>query len=356
LVLNPKNIQALFNRAKLKGALGDFQGALSDYNSTIDLFPYFVEAYYERARLKEAMHDLKGAQADYNTGKVMGELSHFKDNSQRASDSTTLTHLTALNSDFNSDAQKHADTVSVALMPLFYLMQSDNSGKAGCFPIALKRSGKEYTDFCITNKKMEMQGNMSDSALYLLNQGLKDSAMDIRSTLQRAVKETNMQLFSDALQDFSNAIERDPKSAIAYFERGVSLCKETDMLSRFNEDEQYTTVSKTYKIAKDPRNDNYQAALADLNKTIELEPEFTLAYYNRAFIKYKLKDLNGAIEDYTTAIKLDPTFADAYYNRGLLLFVQNDKLSACQDYSKAGELGLTKAYEIIKLYCSQALK
>ncbi len=354
LVLNPKNIQALFNRAKLKAALGDIKGALADYNSTIDLFPYFVEAYYERARLKEAMHDIKGAQADYNTGKVMGELSHFKDNNQRASDSATLTHLTALNSNF--DSQKQADTVSVALMPLFYLAQNDNSGKAGCFPLVLKRSGKEYSSFCITNKKSEASGNTSDSALYLLNQGLKDSVMDIQSTLQRAIKETNMQLFSDALKDCNDVIERDPESAIAYFERSVSLCKEIDMLSRFSEDEQYTTVNKTYKIAKDPKTEKYDMALTDLNKVLQLEPEFSLAYYNRAFVKYKLKDLNGAINDYTKAVTLDATFADAFYNRGLLFFVQNDKLSACQDYSKAGELGLTKAYEVIKLYCGQVLK
>ena len=356
LTLNPKNIQALFNRAKLKCAVNDYPGALADFNSTIDLFPYFIEAYYERARLKEAMHDNAGAQADYNTGKVMGDLNHYKDNSQRLNDSTTLTHLTALNSDFGGDTKKQIDTISIQLMPLFYISLNDNNAKTGCFPIVFKRSQKEYNNFCISNKELENQGNTADSALYLLNQGLKDTVMDIASTLQRAIKETNLQLFSDALKDCNNVIERDANSTITYFERAVSLCKEADMLSRFNGGEQYTTVNKTYKVATDTREEKYSSALVDLNKVIQQEPEFSLAYYNRAFVKYKLKDLAGAIDDYTKAIKLDPTFADAFYNRGLLSFLMNDKLSACQDYSKAGELGLTKAYQVIKLYCSQVLK
>lgn len=354
LVLNPKNIQALFNRAKLKCVLNDYPGALDDFNTTLELFPYFVEAYYERARLKEMMHDYKGAEADYNTGKVMGELNHYKDNSQRQSDSATLTHLTALNSNFNSDAIKQSDTSSVDLLPIFYI--NINYNKTGCYPIVFKRSGKEYNSFCITNKNDESPGNNADSALALLNEGMKDTLLDVASTLKRAVKETNMQLFSDALKDCNSIVEREPESAIGYFERSIASCKEVDMLSRFNEGTQYTMVDKTYKVAQDPKDEKYEMALNDLNKTIQLEPEFSLAYYNRAFVKYKLKDMAGAIQDYSTAIKLDPTFADAFYNRGLLNFINNDKLGACQDYSKAGELGITKSYELIKQFCSQVLK
>ena len=36
------------------------------------------------------------------------------------------------------------------------------------------------------------------------------------------------------------------------------------------------------------------------------------------FQKTNLKDYNGAISDYNKAIELDPNDADAYYNRGNL--------------------------------------
>ncbi len=354
IMLNPKNIQALFNRAKLRCALNDLQGALSDYDKTIELFPYFVEAYNERARLKESLHDYKGAQADYNTGKVMGDLSHFKDNSQRVNDSVNLSHLLALNSDFDNNSKKLSDTASIGLLPLFYLMLSDkNSAKTVCSPVFLKKTKQVYNDFCIVNKKTTAPDNITDSALFVLN---KDSNESEGIILRRAVQETNLQLFNDAIKDYNNIIEQNTGSAIAYFQRGISQCKEMEMLSRFNEDKQYTMVNKTYKIVRIQNNDKYESALADFNKTIEIEPEFAFAYYNRAFVKYKLKDLKGAIDDYNKAIEIDPGFGDAYYNRGLLFFCLNDKISACQDYSKAGELGVTEAYLVIKLYCSQILK
>ncbi|HTB32281.1 MAG TPA: tetratricopeptide repeat protein, partial [Bacteroidia bacterium] len=77
---------------------------------------------------------------------------------------------------------------------------------------------------------------------------------------------------------------------------------------------------------------------------------------NRAYVKYKMHDLNGAVDDYNYALQIDPGFADTYYNRGLLLFLLNAKVDACEDFSKAGELGLTQAYLIIKIYCSQVTK
>jgi tetratricopeptide (TPR) repeat protein len=172
---------------------------------------------------------------------------------------------------------------------------------------------------------------------------------------QRAIRKTNMQLFNDAIKDYNKLIEQDTGNAMAYFARGVDLCREMDMLSRLNEDEQYSMINKTYRIINSPNTEKYERALSDFNKTIQLETGFAFAYYNRAFIKYKLQDFNGAVKDYSSAIQLEPDLADAYFNRGLLLFGLNDKLSACQDFSKAGELGLTESYSVIKLFCSQGL-
>ncbi|HXP50514.1 MAG TPA: tetratricopeptide repeat protein, partial [Bacteroidia bacterium] len=227
------------------------------------------------------------------------------------------------------------------------------SAKAGCPPVFMKKTKQIYNNFCMINKKNQGTDNVADSTLFVLS---KDSSKSQDMILKRAVQETNLQLFNDAIKDYSDIIEQDAWCAIAYFQRGISQCKEMDMLSRFNEDAQYTTVNKTYKIVREQNNDKYESALADFTKTIEIEPEFAFAYYNRAFVKYKLKDLKGAIEDYTRAIQIDQGFGDAYYNRGLLFFVTNDKVSACGDYSKAGELGVTEAYYVIKVYCSQVLK
>ena len=77
-----------------------------------------------------------------------------------------------------------------------------------------------------------------------------------------------------------------------------------------------------------------------------------MAYKNRGIAKKKLQDYRGAIADYTKAIELNPYLAEAYNNRGFAKLKLGQKDSACLDFSKAGELGLAKAYELIKKYCN----
>ena len=59
-------------------------------------------------------------------------------------------------------------------------------------------------------------------------------------------------------------------------------------------------------------------------------------------------EFQHAIEDYTRAIQLDPNLAEAYYNRGLARLALKQQAEAIRDLSKAGELGLYQAYSIIK--------
>ena len=75
-------------------------------------------------------------------------------------------------------------------------------------------------------------------------------------------------------------------------------------------------------------------------------------FYERGLAKYDLEDYNGAITDYNKAIQLKPDDADAYYNRGNAKDELEDKIGACTDWSKAGELGDSDAYILIKENCN----
>jgi lipoprotein NlpI len=95
--------------------------------------------------------------------------------------------------------------------------------------------------------------------------------------------------YDGAIGDFSKAIELDPKYASAYDNRGVAKSRKGD----------------------------YDGAIADCSKAIELDPKYSFAYNSRGAAKDHKGDYDGAIADCSKAIELDPKFAFAYNNRGI---------------------------------------
>ena len=83
---------------------------------------------------------------------------------------------------------------------------------------------------------------------------------------------------------------------------------------------------------------NYQGAISDWSKAIEINPRDAIAYYNRGLAKEDLEDYQGAIADYTKAIEVDPQHANAYINRSKAKLNLGDNKGALQDSNKAIEI------------------
>ena len=62
-----------------------------------------------------------------------------------------------------------------------------------------------------------------------------------------------------------------------------------------------------------------------------------------------------AIAAYTKAVELNAAFAEAYYNRGVAYILSGDYAKAIADLSQAGEMGLYKAYNLMKRYRAKTL-
>jgi tetratricopeptide (TPR) repeat protein len=90
-------------------------------------------------------------------------------------------------------------------------------------------------------------------------------------------------------------------------------------------------------MAKDKSKD-YRGAIADYNKTLEMEDDNADAHFYRGFNKALLKKFNSAMKDYNQAIKLNPTNPEYYLQRGKLK-IQLKKKNGCSDLDKYKELG-----------------
>jgi S1-C subfamily serine protease/tetratricopeptide (TPR) repeat protein len=83
---------------------------------------------------------------------------------------------------------------------------------------------------------------------------------------------------------------------------------------------------------------NYQGAILDYSRVIELRPNIALAYGGRGLAKSMMGNKQGAILDYDRAIQLSPDIDYIYYNRGLVRSRMGNKREAILDYDRAIQL------------------
>ena len=157
-----------------------------------------------------------------------------------------------------------------------------------------------------------------------------------------------MQDLDNAIADLTQAIICDGTFFPAYFNRALIRYKQLEYNKA--EDEMNRTAGNAVIPKPEVKVMDYDIIKNDLDKVIELAPDFVYAYYNRGNVLSVLKDYRAAIVDYDKAIALDPNFADAYFNRGLTHIFLGNNRQGIADLSKAGELGIVSAYNIIKRF------
>jgi tetratricopeptide (TPR) repeat protein len=135
----------------------------------------------------------------------------------------------------------------------------------------------------------------------------------------------NMGKFSDAIKDYSRAIDlekgKGDGSAAAFNNRGYAWRK----LGKYTE----AALDYTRSLELDPSNvkaynnrgychakaGKYMEAIGDYSKVIALEPTNSHAYHNRGISYDKVAMYQEAIQDFTKVLELDSGNANAYFNR-----------------------------------------
>ncbi|MCE9532894.1 MAG: tetratricopeptide repeat protein [Planctomycetes bacterium] len=126
---------------------------------------------------------------------------------------------------------------------------------------------------------------------------------------------------SEAIAYFSEVIQKEPSDANAYAFRGWA--------------------NKQKK--------NFESALDDYSKAIDIAPNQCAWRNNRALIWIEKKDYDKAIADYDEALRLFPQYGLAFRNRGHCWLKKKEYANALKDFEKSAELDLTSPHALNSL-------
>ncbi|MGY2837051.1 tetratricopeptide (TPR) repeat protein [Thermostichus sp. MS-CIW-41] len=158
-----------------------------------------------------------------------------------------------------------------------------------------------------------MQQGSLPLALAHLDEAIRLDPTSALAHSQRARLHSYLGEWEAALADWSQAIDWDPSPA-HYYQRGV-----------------------TYACG-----DYFDEAIADLSRSLEIEPQQPNVLYIRGNLLYALGEIKAALDDYERAFRLEADMnridlSDEYglYGRGLAYWNMGDKATAFSDLQAA---------------------
>jgi tetratricopeptide (TPR) repeat protein len=146
-----------------------------------------------------------------------------------------------------------------------------------------------------------------------------------------------------ALEDYNRSLALNPKSAEAYFRRGIvkeELFDNSGALADYNKavsiDGKYD-YHEQRGLLKHDRLKYFLGAVEDFNQCIKIQPNRITPYYRRGLIRSEeLGDFSGALSDFNMAININPQSLRTHLARGVLRFNKlNDRAGGIADVKRA---------------------
>lgn len=355
--LEPDNYMAYYNRALLNYEVGDYTRSVTDFDVVLEQYPNFLPGYYSRSEAKRRLNDQAGADRDYWTAIRLEEKK--RSGQQMNGTSTANVADTSAVDDENKTREQSDKNIEKFNRLVVYdkeeernqKYQSDVRGRvqdrnvrvdlAPSFILTYYERGQEITENVFYDRSVEeFNARMALSWKLLI------------TNREVALTEDQIAAHFSSINDYATKIEKDTNNADFYFGRGID-----------------------YMLIQD-----FSEAIRNFNKAIEVDPSYTLAYFNRAAVRYKQMEYNSSntsnnefsltnvqvntpqiisqhipknmqgveseddarayeheqiIRDYTIVIQQNPGFVYSYYNRGNILCIQRDFRAAIHDYDEA---------------------
>ncbi len=152
-----------------------------------------------------------------------------------------------------------------------------------------------------------------------------------------------------AIADANRAIDANSDFTLAYFLRfNAQMLKLQLDEAEMTENRSSGDSESQAMLARRTRDVALHDMAGDLRKVVALSPRNAYAHYNLACVLAMMGDNDGAITSYSRAIELKPDLGEAFFNRALIYLQLGDIERGTADLSKAGELGILPSYNILK--------
>ena len=139
-----------------------------------------------------------------------------------------------------------------------------------------------------------------------------------------------------ALADLNQSIEIDPQGLQAYCHRPFGVATSNIEKAIADCEDPLFICRDAYQIcAVRTANGEHDEALDEFDSAIRLDPHGCLAYGNRAIIWLMKKEIEKAIEDLSHAIRLNPADVSYYTSRAYAWSLKKEYHKAAVDYGEA---------------------
>ena len=358
--LEPEKVEMRYQRALVEMQLKQWKDVVRDLDSLIARYPYFLPSYYLAAqaktqqgdpaaayRYRQKAHDLEARKdaiqaqqaTQPNTEMVIADAQPQKKDYRKAFSANAAQNQSEPTEDeqkYGSQTRgavqkKYQNVVNEPNIVLSYYTQDMSLRRTNYYhPLVEQLNRQEVLPAALkfTSQELTLTAEMVDfhfSEIRRLTQ-LMDQADGMALYLARAMEFAIIKDYASAVDDCTKALLLADVNA----EPIVVFCR----------------ANWRYRMA-DP---DYELILRDYDHVLRLRPDFTFAYYDKANILCAKREYQEAIKQYTKAIDIDADFAEAYFNRGLTYIYTGDTEKGLADLSKAGELGIYQAYNMISRF------
>ncbi|MDZ7961221.1 MAG: tetratricopeptide repeat protein [Aulosira sp. DedQUE10] len=178
-----------------------------------------------------------------------------------------------------------------------------------------------------------------------LNQAIQLQSNFGEAYSDRCLAYLQLQEYHQAIVDCTQAINLSPENAEAYLNRGLANYRQQDYLSAIA-DYQRAIALKPYEFRAyynlalaHAATNKYLEAIVDYNLALsQISPSANLLladiYNDRGLARLQLQDFEAAMADFSKAIQLDANDYRAYFNRGCACGRKGDNFGALRDFSK----------------------